>query len=80
MLLSTETPKLSTFFSDSLGNTSLLDNNQLPDCSIKSFTSPRQARQAMTSHSMSLGGLLHFESVLALSNSPHVVELNTAYA
>lgn len=41
MLLSAETPTLSTFFADSVGETSLLDNNQLPDCAIKSLTSQR---------------------------------------
>ena len=55
MLLLPETPTLSTFFAGNVGQTSLLDNNQLPDCAIKSLTSPRQARQAMTSYSMSLG-------------------------
>lgn len=41
MLLLPETPTLSTFFADSVGKTSLLDNNQLPDCAIKSLTSQR---------------------------------------
>ena len=31
----------------------------------------------MASHSMGWGRLLHFESTLALSDSPHGVELNT---
>ena len=64
------------FFTDSVGKTPLPDNNQLPDCIIKNLTSPRQARQTMTSHSMGRGRLLHFESTLALSDSPHGVELN----